>query len=199
MNRALSILTCVVLVVLIAVLQRFVVSDEDMTGPITTKGDAGTTVDADDFTVRVTETELVSSLEVPDEAGAVQANGVWVVVWADVTAAHEPIGNLRSELLMKDGTTYVERGWFSESLDRQVLSPGLTLHGAFVFEVPSERIEEPALVITNAQGYDSRLGAQARVDLGVDHPTPASGPATLVPARLQAGDGADGKDDHATP
>ncbi|QVJ01624.1 hypothetical protein KGD82_00235 [Nocardiopsis eucommiae] len=202
MNRALSILTCACLVVLIAVLQRFVVGKEDMVDPITTAGDTDAAVTTDDFTVRVTEVDLATSLEAPGDADGgthtVEANGAWVLVWADVTATRETIENLPSELRMRDGSVYVERGWFRDSLDHQTFSPGLPVHGAFVFEVPTDRIEKPALVVTHAFGYDSRLGAQAKVDLGLENPEPTDRPATLLPAELRADGAETGEDDHAS-
>ena len=192
MNRALSVLVCLALIALIPVLQYFVVSDEDAVGPITTSGEANEEVSTDDFTLEVAEVDLTSSLSVPsgfDEGGeTVEANGAWVVVWARLTAAHTTIDTFPAELQMADGTTYFERGWFTDTLDRESLSPGLPLQGAFVFEVPVEQIHEPALVVTHAEGYDGRLGAQASIDLDLSAAEPSDEPVALLPPEIQTGE-----------
>lgn len=199
MNRTLSVLTCLVLVVLIAVLQRFVVGKDDMVDPITTEGSADAAVSTDDFTVEVSEVDLTTVLEVSSglDGGteAIEANGAWVVVWARVTATHSTIHNFPAELRMKDGATYFERGWFTDSLDRETFSPGLPLHGAFVFEIPVGRFEEPVLVLTNAHGFDGRLGAQAAIDLALTNTEPTDEPVTLLPPEVRTGE--TGEDAHA--
>lgn len=192
MNRTLSVLTCLVMVVLIAALQHFVVSKDDLVNPITTAGRADAAVSTDDFTVEVSEVDFTTTLEVSSglDGGteAIEANGAWVVVWARVTATHSTIRHLPAELRMKDGTIYFERGWFDDSLDQETFSPGLPLHGAFVFEVPVDRFEEPALVVTHAFGLDRRLGAQATVDLELTTTEATDEPATLLPPEVRTGE-----------
>lgn len=194
MNRPLTALTCLVLVVLIAVLQHFVVSGEGLVDPITTSGSADAAVSTDDFTVEVSEVDFTNALEVSSgldgETEVIEASGAWVVVWARVTATHSTIHNFPAELRMKDGTTYFERGWFADSLDQETFSPGLPLHGAFVFEVPVDRFEEPALVLTHANGYDRRLGAQATVDLALTTTEPTEEPVALLPPEVRTGEDA---------
>lgn len=197
MNRTLSVPACLAMVALIAALQHFVMDREDMVEPITTSGVATEAVNTDDFTVEITEVELTDSLSISDGLSmsesdgldavdeVVEANGAWVVVWARLTATHSTIDTFPAELQMKDGTTYFERGWFFDSIDRETLSPGIPLHGAFVFEVPVERIEEPVLVVTNAHAYDGRLSAQASVDLALTDTEPADEPAVLRPPEVQ--------------
>ncbi len=192
MKRTLSVPVCLVLVVLIAVLQNFTVSRNDMTGPIVTSGDAGATVTTDDFTVDIADTDVTTALEVSTglDGGteAVEANGTWVVVWATMTATHSTMHNFPAELQMKDGTTYFERGWFSDTFKGEVLSPGIPVYGAFVFEVPVDRVEGPSLVVTNTQAFERRLAAQATVGLGLDTPEPSDEPAVLLPPEVRTGE-----------
>lgn len=160
-----------------------------MVDPITTVGSADAAVITDDFTVEVSEVDLTTLLEVSSGLdGGTDANGAWVVVWASVTATHSTIQNFPAELRMKDGATYFERGWFTDSFDRETFSPGLPLHGAFVFEVPVDRLEEPALVVTHARGFDRRLGAQAAIDLALTDAEPADEPVTLLPPEVRTGE-----------
>jgi hypothetical protein len=196
-NRALSVLTCLVLVVLLVVLQRFVLSRDEQTAPVATSGRAGEAVSTDDFTIEVDETHFTTALDVSTglDGGseAVEANGAWVVVWATMTATHSTMRNFPAELRMKDGTTYFERGWFSDSFDRETLSPGIPQYGAFVFEVPADRMAEPSLVVTNAHTHERRLAAQAAVDLDFSTTEPSDEPTALLPPEVRTGE-----DSHAS-
>lgn len=180
------------MVALIAVLQRFVVSKDDMVDPITTKGSADAAVSTGDFTIEVDGVDYTTVLEVSGglsgDTEAIEANGAWVIVWARVTATHSTITHLPAELRMKDGTTYFERGWFMDAIDRETFSPGLPLYGAFVFEVPVEKVEKPALVATHAIGFDGRLGAQAEVDLAMTATEPTDEPVALLPPEVRTGE-----------
>ncbi|WP_053618476.1 hypothetical protein [Nocardiopsis sp. NRRL B-16309] len=193
-RRLWSIVASVVLVVVIVALQRFLVSDQDQLDPIATSGTADAAVATDDFTAEVAETGVATALEVAGTDGTtqeVEANGVWVVVWVRVTSEHTPIDTMYAELRMDDDTLYSERGWFTDSLGRSDFSPGITVYGAFVFEVPRDRLDRPALLLTNASGLDRRLGAQADIDLGLTDPAPSDAPIALLPPEVQMGDTAD--------
>ncbi|RKS06477.1 hypothetical protein DFP74_2109 [Nocardiopsis sp. Huas11] len=184
----------VVLVVVIIFLQRFVVAEKDELAPIATSGTADAAVATDDFTAEVVETGVSTTLETVGADGAteqVEANGVWAVVWVRVTAEHTTVDTMHAELRMDDGTLYSERGWFTDSLDRADFSPGITVFGAFVFEVPQDRLDQPSLLLTNATGLDRRLGAQADIDLGLTDPAPSDEPIALLPPEVQMGDSAD--------
>src|SRR5690606_36570485 len=101
---------------------------------------------------------------------------------------HSTMHNFPAELLMKDGTTYFERGWFPDTFKGQVLSPGIPVYGAFVFEVPADRVSEPSLVVTNAHAFESRLAAQASVGLGLTTTDPSVEPAALLPPEVRTGE-----------
>lgn len=193
-RRLWSIVASVVLVVVIVTLQRFVVPVQDQLDPIATTGTADAAIATDDFTAEVVETAVSTTLEAVGGESAteqVEANGVWVAVWARVTAEHTTINPMHAELRMDDGTLYSERGWFTDSLDRAEFSPGITVYGAFVFEVPVDRLDRPSLLLTNATGLDRRLGAQSDIDLGLTDPAPSDEPITLLPPEVQMGDSAD--------
>ncbi|QRN81165.1 MAG: hypothetical protein JK586_06790 [Nocardiopsis sp. BM-2018] len=162
---------CLVLVVATLALQRFQVADHDIVGPITTSGELGEVVATDDFTIEVTDVQLADTVidTARIEPEAVGANGVWVVVWTRVTATHSPIRSTRVVLETADGTTYSTASWFQSSLRGSEGFPtALPTHGAFVFEVPEDRLDSPTMVFTNTNGTGSRLAAQAAVDLGID-------------------------------
>lgn len=193
-RRLWSIVASVVLVVVIVALQRFVISDQDQLEPIATSGTADAAVATDDFTAEVVETGVSTTLETVGAEGSteqVEANGVWVAVWARVTAEHTTIDAMHAELRVDDGTVYSERGWFTDSLDRARFSPGITVYGAFVFEVPQDRLDQPDLLLTNVTGLDRRLAAQADIDLGLTDPAPSDEPIALLPPEVQMGDSAD--------
>jgi hypothetical protein len=194
-RRLWSILGSLVLVVVIVALQRFIVLDEDQLDPIATSGTADAAVSTDDFTAEVVETGVSTTLEtsagLDGATERVEAAGVWVAVWVRVTAEHTTIESMHAELRMHDGTLYSERAWFSDSLDRATFSPGIPVYGAFVFEVPRDRLDRPALLLTNATGLDRRLAAQADIDLGMTDPDPSDEPIALLPPEVQMGDSAD--------
>ncbi|GAA1463752.1 hypothetical protein NE857_00225 [Nocardiopsis exhalans] len=170
-NTPLRFALCLALVVATLALHRFQVADHDIVGPITTSGERDEEVATDDFTVEVTDVRLADT--VVDTARLdpepVEANGVWVVVEARVTATHSPINATRVALETADGTTYSASTWFQSSLNGSTrFSTAMTTQGVFVFEAPEDRLDSPALVLTNTNRSGSRLAAQASVDLGVD-------------------------------
>ncbi|MEU3308815.1 hypothetical protein ACWGSK_26670 [Nocardiopsis sp. NPDC055551] len=195
MNRPLTVVVCVLLAAGITLCQHFVVAKDKMVEPIGTSGSAREPVVTDDFTLEIDRVDLSTSLSATDAFGEstepVEANGVWVLVWARMTAEHTTMVGFPAELRMKDGTTYFEPSWFPDAMDRATLSPGLPLYGAFVFEVPEKEIDEPSLVVTNAPGFEGRLGAQAAVDLELTDTSPSDEPAELLPPQIQAGEDID--------
>lgn len=195
MNRPLTVVVCVLLTAGIALCQHFVVAKDKMVEPISTSGSAEEPVVTDDFTLEIDRVDLSTSLSATDSFGEstepAEANGVWVLVWARMTAEHTTMAEFPAELRMKDGTTFFEPGWFPDAMDRATLSPGLPLYGAFVFEVPEKEIDEPSLVVTNAPGFEGRLGAQAAVDLKLTETSPSDEPAELLPPQIQAGEDID--------
>ena len=195
MNRPLTVVVCLLLAVGIAVLQHFVVAKDKMVDPISTSGSAEEPVVTDDFTLDVDRVDLSTSLRATDNLGdpaePVEANGVWVLVWARMTAERTTMVHFPAELRMKDGTTYFEPSWFPDAMERATLSPGLPLYGAFVFEVPEEKIDDPSLIVTHAPGFESRLGAQADVDLKLTDTSPSDEPADLLPPQIRTGEDTD--------
>ncbi|WP_017583891.1 hypothetical protein [Nocardiopsis valliformis] len=170
-NTPLRFALCLALVVATLALHRFQVADHDIVGPITTSGERDEAVATDDFTVEVTDVRLADT--VVDTARLdpepVEANGVWVVVEARVTATHSPINATRVALETADGTTYSASSWFQSALSGSTRFPtAMTTQGVFVFEAPEDRLDSPALVLTNTNGSGSRLAAQASVALGID-------------------------------
>ncbi|WP_017590183.1 hypothetical protein [Nocardiopsis ganjiahuensis] len=164
-------LLCLVLVVATLVLQRFQVADHEVVGPITSSGEHGEVVATDEFTVEVTDVRLADTVTDTAhlEPETVEANGVWVLVGASVTATRSPIRATRVELEMADGTTYSESTWFQSAISGSTeFATALPTHGTFVFEVPEDRLDSPSLLLTHTDRGGARLAAQASVDLGID-------------------------------
>lgn len=192
-SRPASVFLSLALVCLIFFVQQFVVTQEELMGPIPTSGDRESAVVTDDFTVEVTGVDVSSALLAPSSGGGegatpLEANGVWVVAWARVTAARTTIDSLSAQLRMGDDTVYSERDWFPDTLGRTPFSPGLPQEGAFVFEVPENRFDDPTLVLTHTPGYDDRLSAQATIDLGLPTAEPTGEPVTLRPPQIRMED-----------
>lgn len=169
-RRILTFVLCVVLIAAIFYTQRFIVGRQALVDPIATTGAQGAVVSSRSFEAEVTRVDVTAEIEVTSsvigDAEKVSANGVWVVVWARVTALEDTVYGLSAQLNMADGTVYEERGWFWASLDRATFSPAVPQRGAFVFEVPADRLDGPTLVLTDRPGYETRLSSRVEIDLG---------------------------------
>ncbi|MFL1376668.1 hypothetical protein [Nocardiopsis protaetiae] len=169
-RRILTFVLCVVLTAAIFYTQRFIVSRQALVDPIATTGAQGAVVSSRAFEAEVTRVDVTAEIEVTSsvigDAEKVPANGVWVVVWARVTALEDTVHGLSAQLNMADGVVYEERGWFWASLDQGTFSPAIPQRGAFVFEVPPDRLDGPTLVLTHRPGYESRLSSRVEIDLG---------------------------------
>ncbi|MFW5415493.1 hypothetical protein J0910_02370 [Nocardiopsis sp. CNT-189] len=154
--------------------------DEDRTAPIEVSGSASEAVDARSFTVEVVDVAFARSVYDAsgfsfggDEAdagaaeGAIEANGVWVVVTADITAAERPLDRVEAELETGEGTTYGTSGASVNALGSigDAFSPGIPRRGAVVFELPPERLASPSVRFNVFSGLDRRLSGSALVDL----------------------------------
>ncbi|MBV2364320.1 hypothetical protein ACFPZ0_21375 [Streptomonospora nanhaiensis] len=172
-RRALTVASCAVLLVLIFVAQSMLPGETDDTEPIAFSGEVGTEVDADQFTITASEARIAASVQ--DEGGlgggaALKPHGVWVVVPARITSQHAPLGTVEARLAMGDGYTYSVTSWLYNGLGTgsgPTLSPGISVGGAFVFEVPKDRLVDPVLQVSARESLDARLSARADIDLGL--------------------------------
>ncbi|MFI6579136.1 hypothetical protein ACIBFB_25400 [Nocardiopsis sp. NPDC050513] len=195
-RRPLRLVLCVALGGAVLALQWLRVADHDVLGPIASSGDRGSVVATDEFTVEVTDVRVAGTVtdSSPLSPEPIEANGVWVVVWVRVTATREPLTVTRAELEMADRTTYAASLWFRDALSGGTEFPtAVPVRGAFVFEVPEDRVDRPSLVFTHTGGSGSRLAAQASVDLGVDAAavTGATVDVELAPPERGRGEAAD--------
>ncbi|WP_306369548.1 hypothetical protein [Nocardiopsis sp. CC223A] len=169
-RRVLNFVLCVGLISAVLFVQRFIVAQDALVEPVATAGAQGSVVSSRAFEAEVTRVDVTAEIEVTSsvigDAEKVPANGVWVVVWARVTALEDTVHGVSAELRMADGVVYDERGWFWASLDRGTFSPAIPQRGAFVFEVPADRLDGPALVLTHRPGFEDRLSSQVEIDLG---------------------------------
>ena len=181
-RRALNLVLCLGLIAAIFFVQRFIVANDALVEPVATAGAQGSVVSSRAFEAEVTGVDVTSEIEVTGsvlgDAEKVPANGVWVVVWARVTALEDTMHGVSAELRMADGVVYEERGWFWASLDRGTFSPAIPQRGAFVFEVPPDRLDGPTLVLTHRPGYEERLSS--RVEVALDGVGAEPGPEAVV-------------------
>lgn len=181
-RRVLNSVLCVGLIAGIFFFQRFIVTNDALVDPIATAGTEGSVVSSRAFEAEVTRVDVTAEIEVTSsvvgDPEKVPANGVWVVVWGRVTALEDTVHGLSAELRMADGVVYEERGWFWASLDRATFSPAIPQRGAFVFEVPADRLDAPTLVLTHRPGFEDRLSSQ--VEIGLDGVDPEPGPEAVI-------------------
>ncbi|WP_073381787.1 hypothetical protein [Nocardiopsis flavescens] len=194
-RRLLAFVLCVGLTAAIFTAQRFIVSGEARTGPIATAGAQGAVVATRAFEAEVDRVDVASEIEVTGssigDAERVAANGVWVVVWTRVTALENTVHGIPAELRMADGVVYGERGWFRASLERATFSPAIPQRGAFVFEVPAERLDGPTLVLTHRPGYEQRLSSRVEIDLGGVAAEPGPDAVVLTEPEIDMGEASD--------
>ncbi len=138
--------------------------------PLATRGTVDEVVNAGPFTMRVDRVELARSLASGSLTGSGQlpTPGIWVVVWARMKVHEEPTSASSVALLTRDGHRYraSDRPDLQRLLNEQSLEPGIGRYGAFVFEIPPERLAGARLLVSTA--LVPTLGPQARIDLGLD-------------------------------
>ncbi|GAA1095549.1 hypothetical protein [Nocardiopsis composta] len=181
-GRASTVLASAVLLALLLGAQALRIHDDEArTAPMEVSGTASEAVDARSFTVEVVDVAFARSvydasrLSVGDEdeadaaaaEDAIEANGVWVVVTADITAAERPLNRVNAELETGEGTTYSSSTMSVNALGSisDVFSPGIPRRGAVVFELPPERLSSPSVRFNVHSGLDKRLSGSALVDL----------------------------------
>ncbi|TDQ55436.1 hypothetical protein [Actinorugispora endophytica] len=164
----------VVLLVLIGLAHQTYPTRNELTAPISHRGDAGAPVDARRFAIEVDRVELARAVNDPESSPDSAEAGpglVWVVVWATVTATEEPL-RIGNPVLLEtaDGYSFAGDTTMDSPLNgfSVVQEPGLGRYGAFAFEVPRERLSDLSLRVTASGDLDTRLSAQAVVDLGLD-------------------------------
>ncbi|MBB5431063.1 hypothetical protein [Nocardiopsis composta] len=166
------------LLVLLALVRSAFLDRDDLLAPVTRSGSAAGPVDADRFTVEVHDVAFARALDPrPDdpEVRVLRTDQVWVIVTASLTAARERL-RVGDPVLLEcgDGRSYAASTEFGETLaatgmSAVELSPGIPVTGVLAFEVPADRITDPALRLAAGRLQDeTRLSAEALVDLGLE-------------------------------
>ncbi|TQN28670.1 hypothetical protein FHX37_4029 [Haloactinospora alba] len=169
-------LTTVISATLIAAIMgahRMIPSAEELTEPVTYSGTAGTAVDAERFTLTVDKVQLARSAADADSTGGpqpIEANGVWVIVWATVESTRTTLTSVHPELDTGTGATYSGSSWLNNTLSGTAarFDPGIPRYGAFAFEVPEDQLADPALRVALSESAETRLAAQAEADLELE-------------------------------
>ncbi|CAL9493408.1 hypothetical protein SUDANB121_03303 [Nocardiopsis dassonvillei] len=191
-RRVLAFVLCVGLIAAILFAQRFIVTGQALVAPVATAGARGAAVATRAFEAEVTRVDVAAEIEVTGsvigEPEKVPANGVWVVVWTRVNALEDTVHGVSAELRMSGGVVYEERGWFWASLEQATFSPGIPQRGAFVFEVPADRLDGPTLVLTHRPGFERRLSSQVEIDLGGVDAEPGADAVVLAAPEIDMGE-----------
>lgn len=168
MRRVLLTVACAALLVAVVAANRLDLTSDEMVRPITTTGTIGQNVRTADYDIKVDRVAaghwLVDKTDELDTPA--HTSGVFLLVWADLTARNRPITLKIAYLRTTDGHRYDSSGLMGlDSLNETDSQPGLTRYGAIGFELPSYRVAGARLVVCPA--YSARLCAQADVDLGL--------------------------------
>jgi hypothetical protein len=171
-RRAVIAFICAALLVALVAANRLVPSYDQETRPISTSGVIGERVRTSAFEIKADHVSVGHTLQEKDGLGEKpqRTNGLWVLVWADLTGVDEPVTLDTAYLRTTDGHRYDTSDRMGiGSLDETGSEPGLTRYGAIGFEIPPNRLAGARLVV-GPVGGENRLGAQADIDLGL---TPA--------------------------
>ncbi|MDA2806805.1 hypothetical protein [Nocardiopsis suaedae] len=154
-------------------------SDVAVTEPMVASGDASATVDAGSFTVRVEEVRFAKAVGDGSEDSAlsdfapepdyIEAKGVWVVVFLDVTSTDRQLTRFESRLDSGDKNVYASTPWLHNAFGSigDGFPPGIPIRGATAFEVPEKALKDPVVQVTISTGIDKRLSGEAHVKLGL--------------------------------
>jgi hypothetical protein len=172
---------CLALLAGIGLVQRMEIPVSEVTDPIPTHGGVGTPVDADTFIIEVHDVAVAPVVATPegllgsvdegdeDDGSALEYHesaGVWIVAFATLTSTERPQRINSPVWLDTDEHTFAGAGELDDTLLDERLEAGIPLTGAFVLDVPPERIHDPVLRV-NVGATDQRLSSEAVIDLGL--------------------------------
>ncbi|WP_017625882.1 hypothetical protein [Nocardiopsis chromatogenes] len=175
-----TVVTSLVLLALLMYAQSFrFSSDVAVTEPMVASGDASAAVDARSFTVKVEEVRFARAVgDGADDSGLsdfapepeyIEAKGVWVVVFLEVTSTERQLTRLEAELDSGDKNVYASTSWLHNTFGSigDGFPPGIPVQGATAFEVPEKALKDPVVRVTVSTGIDQRLSGEAHVKLGL--------------------------------
>ncbi|WP_405064111.1 hypothetical protein OG474_21350 [Kribbella sp. NBC_01505] len=144
-----GVLIAAVLVAIVG-LYRLTPTQKDIQDPTPVNGIVGRAADAGRFKLTVTAVRVGKTLKIPNSSPDRKTPTSFVVVDATVTATREPIHLNRVQIRTSDGFTYL--GANRSDLDRVDLTgfqfaPGIPAHGAFVVEMPSDKLPGATLQV----------------------------------------------------
>ncbi|MFI5736428.1 hypothetical protein ACIA49_40305 [Kribbella sp. NPDC051587] len=166
-----GVLTVAVLVAIIG-LYRLTPTQKDIQDPTPVNGIVGRAVDAGRFKLTVDAVRVGKTLKIPNSAPDRKTPTSFVVVDATVTATQEPIHLNRVQIRSSDGITYL--GANRSDLDRVDLTgfqfaPGIPAHGAFVVEMPADKLPGATLQVME-KSIMNDLEPEVNIPLDVKSP-----------------------------
>lgn len=175
-----TVVTSLVLLALLMYAQSFrFPNDSAVTEPMVASGDASAAVDAGSFTVKVDEVRFAKAVgDGADDSGLsdfapeteyIEAKGVWVVVFMEVTSAEKQLTRLEARLDSGDENVYASTSWLDNAFGSvgDGFPPGIPMKGATAFEVPEKALKDPVVEVVVSTGIDQRLSGEAHVKLGL--------------------------------
>ncbi|MDA2809348.1 hypothetical protein O4J56_01745 [Nocardiopsis sp. RSe5-2] len=175
-----TVVTSLVLLALLMFAQSFrFPNDSAVTEPMVASGDASAAVDAGSFTVKVDEVRFAKAIgdgaedsglsDFAPETEYIEANGVWVVVFMEVTATEKQLTTFESRLDSGDENVYASTSWLYNTFGSvdDGFPPGIPIKGAAAFEVPEKALKDPVVQMTISSGPGQRLAGEAHVKLGL--------------------------------
>lgn len=154
----------------IVFLQRAEPDYEARIAPIPVHGRVGERVQARSFTVLLKRTKLAGAYKVKpgaldDAPRVMRPHGIWMSALVEVEALSEP-GVVNARVRTRDGLLYqaspaTRPDIGGMALESQGIAPGLTVTGAYFFDLPRDRLEG-----AHMEFYWGGIG---RIPTGLDH------------------------------
>lgn len=157
--------------VILAALQETTPTYAVITGPIRTTGQQGDTVTTTTFSATIkgaVKAHKISYRQFGREV-SLESSGVWVVVFAELSAFQKTIAVRAATMIGATGRLYRQSrraGGAPNVLSTKTLQPGLPTTGIFVFELPEDETQEMELVLS--EQYDPQLRDQIGLPLKSD-------------------------------
>jgi hypothetical protein len=138
--------------------------------PLTTHGHIGAVVDNRDFSVKVGQVDVASTISKPDfldKTEVMRSLGIFVVVQLQIKSDKKPFQPGHVRLETRGGVSYEETGRAAIPDSNDDYQPMLWAPAKYIFEIPKDRLAGARLIIGESD-LQNELSAETNVDLGLD-------------------------------
>jgi len=136
-------------------------------GPFDVHATINSRADGQNLSATVTGAGLAPTVSSQYSSKAIPAVGSWVVVATALDTAHSPVFP-HADLLVGPNRYEPSDRLLSTN---ELVQPGITLHCAWIFDVPAELLKTVPSVVLRLWGADERLDSRLVIDIPLDDPS----------------------------